>query len=560
MNRNMSRVLVIGIDGVTFDTLDPWMDEGLMPYLASIRSEGVHAHCRSVFPPITAPAWVSFMTGKNPGKTGIFEFLYTKGGLEDQMPVNSSVRDGVPIWEILTREGKKVVVLGIPVTYPPDPVDGCLISGFLTPKGVRNFTHPPELLAELEESFGPYPIYHKEVYQKGKVGRVLDEAFQVLRYRTDVALKLLGEREWDFAITYFEGTDRLQHELWHIFDETHPHTDPKEVAEHKERLLDFYRVVDDSTRRIAEATAGDDTIEMVMSDHGFGPIHHYLNFNVWLMEKGYLKLKDDVLTRMKRVLFRLGITPAFGYRTAMRLGLAGLRLSKGVSGRSALFDLVNRLFLSLDNIDWEKTRAYSKGNYGQIYVNRKGREPHGSVDPSEYDAVVRSLIDDLKAIEDPDGRGPLLEDVFTRDERFTGPYVERMPDVLFIPRDMKYKALGIVDFTTRRFIEPTFGNSGDHRMNGVFLARGGPFRRGTGRLDEISICDLTPTILHLLGLAVPEDMDGRVLEGALDPEWLGRNPVRTREPYDRDAREELELGEAERREIIDRLKGMGYVG
>ena len=120
----MSRVFVTGIDGVTFDTLDPWMDQGVMPYLASLREEGAHASLRSVFPPVTAPAWVSFMTGMNPGKTGIFEFLYTKGTSFEQAPVNATVRDGIPLWEILSREGKKVLVIGIPVTYPPDKVSG----------------------------------------------------------------------------------------------------------------------------------------------------------------------------------------------------------------------------------------------------------------------------------------------------------------------------------------------------------------------------------------------------------------------------------------------------
>ncbi|MFH1679310.1 MAG: alkaline phosphatase family protein [Candidatus Eisenbacteria bacterium] len=556
----MSRVLVIGIDGVTFDTLDPWMDEGILPYLASLRAEGIHAPLRSVFPPITAPAWASFMTGMNPGKTGIFEFLYSKGGLDDPVPVNSTLRDGVPVWEILSRNGKKVIVLGVPLTYPPDPVEGCLVGDFLMPRGVRDFTHPPELLEEIESAFGPYPVYHKEVYQKGKVGRLIDEAFEILRYRRELALRLLREKEWDFAIAYFEGTDRLQHEVWHVFDETHPRSNRGEVARYRDRVLDFYREVDETARRLAEAGRERGAVEIVMSDHGFGPIHYYLNFNVWLLENGFLALKRDVLTRAKTLLFRAGITPALGYRAAMRLGLAGLRLSRGVGGRSGLFRLINRVFLSLENIDWERTRAYSKGNYGQIYVNLRGREPHGSVAPEDHEGTVRNLVGKLREIPDPEGGGPLLAEVFRREERFTGPHVERMPDVLFIPRDMKYKALGIVDFTTRNFVERTFGNSGDHRMNGIFLARGGPLRGRRERLPEISICDVAPTVLHLFGEAVPENMDGRVIEAAFPEEWMKAHPVRYREPYETRPRGERALTEEERREIVERLKGMGYVG
>ncbi|RPJ41279.1 MAG: hypothetical protein EHM19_12280 [Candidatus Latescibacterota bacterium] len=556
----MKRLLVVGIDGVTFDTLDPWMDRGIMPYLASIRAEGVRAPLRSVFPPITAPAWVSFMTGKNPGKTGIFEFLYSKGGQDEPVPVDASFRDGVPIWNMLSREGKKVIVLGIPVTYPVDRVNGYLVAGFLTPQGVRDYTHPPELLDEIEAALGPYPIYHKEVYQKGKVGRVIEEAFEILRYRREVALRLLREKEWDFAIVYFEGTDRIQHEVWHIFDETHPRANRKEIAAHRERILDFFREVDDTARQLAEA-AGEGTIELVMSDHGFGPIHYYMNLNVWLLERGFLALKRSAVTRLKSLLFHAGITPAAGYRAAMRLGLAGLRLSRGVGGRSGLFRLINRVFLSLEDIDWERTRAYSKGNYGQIYVNLRGREPHGAVAPTDYEATVKELMTALRAIPDPEDESrPLLERVFRREDVYSGPYLERTPDVLFLPRDMKYKALGIVDFTTRRFIEPVFGNTGDHRMDGIFLARGGPFLSGGKRLESASICDVAPTILHLLGQEVPNDMDGSVLAEALSEAWLRANPVRFRPPYEREAGEGRGLTEEERREIVDRLKGMGYVG
>lgn len=555
----MKRVLIIGLDGITFDTFDPWMEEGVLPYMANFRDAGVHASLDSIFPPITAPAWASFMTGMNPGKTGIFEFLYSRSSSFDFSPVNATVRDGVPLWDILTREGKEVVVIGVPVTYPPDKVNGTLISGFLTPQGARDFTHPRELLDEIEKEFGPYPIYHKEVYQKGKVDRVIDEANHILRYRRDMTLKLLKDQDWDFAITYFEGTDRMQHEVWHIHDESHPHSTPKEVKRYKDKVLGFYREVDETVRLLTEAVDDGETTVIIMSDHGFGPIHYYLNLNVWLMEQGFLRLKRDAFTRLKQLIFKMGITPAFGYRTAMKLGLAGLRLSKGVGGRNVLFDMINKIFLSLENIDWEETKAYSKGNYGQIYINLKGREPFGSVDPAYYENVVEEIKAGLREIPDPLG-GKLMKEVFHREERYTGPYVERMPDIFFKPANMVYKALGVVDFTTSHFIEPTFGNSGDHRMNGVFLAKGAAMDVHDKRMPEISIMDVTPTVLHALGLPVPTDMDGKVIEGAFRPDWLKENPVRTREPYERADKSQLELSAEDNRELIDRLKGMGYVG
>lgn len=556
--KSPKRVLVIGLDGATFDLIGPWCAQGVLPNLRSLLERGASGPLRSIFPPVTAPAWVSFQTGKNPGKHGIFEFLQHDGSSFELVPVNATMREGLTIWDILSRAGKKVAILGVPVTYPPTPVNGIQICGFLAPRGSRNFTHPISLLAEIEARFGPFPLYHAEVYAPGRVDALLDEAFHHLRYKRKLDLALLSEREWDFAVAYFEGTDRLQHELWHLMDPKHPMHDPEEARAHLPRLVDFYREVDATVGDLA-ALAGSDTSVIVMSDHGFGPIDRYLNFNVWLLERGLLALRRDPLTLVKRALFEAGMTPSFAYKLSMRLGLAKQRLKKGVTARASSFALVNKVFLSLANIDWKRTRAFSRGNYGQIYVNLKGREPFGSVNPGrEYEETVKEIIASLRETRDPQTGETILGEIYRKEEIYSGRHVGRMPDVVFIPRDMRYKALGIVDFTTRRFIEPTFGNSGDHRMDGIFIADGPPFARGR-RAEGLALIDLTPTILHLLGLAVPSDMDGHVLTEVLDPAWAAAHPIAIGEAAVDGQGKKLDLSEAEREEIRNRLRGMGYV-
>ncbi len=552
------RVLVIGLDGATFDLLLPWCGEGVLPHLKSLVTRGVAGPLRSVFPPVTAPAWVSFQTGKNPGKHGVFEFLQHDETSFELVPVNATMRDGLPIWDLLSRAGKTVAILGVPVTYPPTPVNGIQICGFLAPRGSRDFTHPVSLLSEIESRFGPFPLYHSEVYSRGRVDALLDEAFHHLRYKRRLDLALLAEREWDFAVAYFEGGDRLQHELWHLMEPRHAMHDPDEARAHLPRLLDFYREVDATVGDLA-ALAGPDAAVVVMSDHGFGPIDRYLNFNVWLLGEGFLALRRDPLTMVKRALFNAGVTPSLAYKMSMRLGFAKQRLKKGVTARASSFALVNKVFLSLANIDWKRTRAFSRGNYGQIYVNLKGREPFGSVNPGrEYEDAVKEIIARLRAARDPQTGEPIIGEVHRKEEIYSGRHVGRMPDVVFIPRDMRYKAIGIVDFTTRRFIEPTFGNSGDHRMDGIFIADGPPFA-GRRRAEGLALIDLTPTILHLLGLPVPSDMDGRVLTEILDPAWVAAHPIVTGPPAVASGGKRLDLSEAEREEIRNRLRGMGYV-
>lgn len=553
------RVLVLALDGTTLDLIGPGLDDGSLPHLAALRAEGASGRLRSIVPPVTAPAWCSFMTGKNPGKHGVFEFFLREPGRFEEVPVSARARAGRTLWEILGDAGRQVLVVNVPVTYPPTPVNGCLVGDFLTPMGARDFTFPPGLLDEIEAATGPYQLYHVEVYRKGRAHVVLDELDRVLEANRRANLWLLRNKPWDFAMLHVWGTDRYGHELWHVLDERHPSHDAAEAILLRDRCIAYWRRVDSV---VGEWLAvAPDAAHLVISDHGFGPIHEFLVFNVWLLRKGWLKLKPNAFTFLKRTLFEMGLSPATGYRFAMRTGLARTRLAAGVGTRKRWIERINRLFLSLHDVDWSRTRAYAKGNYGQMFLNLAGREPKGIVREEDAAAVLAELEADLRGLRDPRTNEPLIGDVWRKEQLYAGPFLDRAPDLTFLPRDMRHKALGTVDFTSHRFREPVYGNSGDHRMDGVFFMRGPGVRRGA-TLDGANLVDVAPTILHYLGVGVPADFDGRVLEAAFTDEERARPIVVT--PVAADGSATSAGGEGlspeAAREIRDRLKGIGYLG
>jgi predicted AlkP superfamily phosphohydrolase/phosphomutase len=555
------KVLFIGLDGSTFDLLDPLMQKGLMPRLQAFIGEGVRGWLETTIPPITPTAWVSWMTGKNPGKHGVFEFLLRRKGssaLPDQ-PVSARARDGLPFWDVLGQMGKRAIVTNMPCTYPPTMVNGVMVADFLTPRGRRDFTYPESLLDEIESRFGPYQLYITEVYARGKVDNILNQLFDELEYKTKVNRYLMDNYDWDVFATHYWGTDRFQHELWHLLDESHPFFDRKEHNAYINRIHEYWGAVDRTLGELFDAI-GPDTTVYLGSDHGFGPIKKFLCFNVWLIEEGLLVLKRDAMTRFKRALFKLGLTPDLAYRSAMKMGLAHLRLSVGVSNRSGLMKLANALMLSLEDVDWSRTTAFSKGNYGQIFINLKGREANGVVEPgAAYERALREVSDKLRALIDPETRQPLIGPIWRREDLYTGPHIEESPDLQFLPADMSNKPLGTLDLTSNKFITPVYGNSGDHRMHGIFLGRGPELRRGA-HVEGARIIDYAPTILHSFGVEVPADMDGRVLEEIFSDEYMAHNPVRLTDAAFEETEKAGAMTDEESDEIRERLRGWGYLG
>jgi predicted AlkP superfamily phosphohydrolase/phosphomutase len=513
------KVFVLGLDGATWDVLAPLARQGALPNLARLMERGVSGTLRSVFPPLSPVAWTAVMTGKNSGKHGVFEFLEYQHK-PDQGRVNSSrAIHSELVWEIAGRHGKATVAGGVPMSYPPRPAPGFYLGDFLAPPDAPDFASDPALFAELEKAVGPYRPWSTAVHDGGNEVGVLDDLNGFLDHHIRAIKFLMGRCAWDLFLFDLMAVDRIQHELWHVWDDTHRARQGHEAALDalKPGCRAFWEALDRGVAEIEAALPADAAL-ILMSDHGFGPIEWYVNFNVWLLERGDIALQDSFYVRQKHWCYRRGVTPEWLYGVMAKLGLASQRVARFRGKQTGPLErFAESAFLSRRHIDWSRTKAYAQGNFGQIFLNIEGRQPHGCVAASD----VRPLLDDLKAallaIPHPETGGPLVERVYERDELYHGPYASLAPDLTVVLGDWRYRTIGLHDFTTHRLISPAFGPTGDHRLEGIFIGSGPAFRPGAALGGDADLMDIAPTVLHLLGVPVPADMDGRVLGEILDP-------------------------------------------
>ncbi|MBX6315872.1 MAG: alkaline phosphatase family protein, partial [Isosphaeraceae bacterium] len=511
------KVFVLGLDGATWDILKPLVEAGELPSLSSLMDRGASGVLNSVFPPLSPVAWTGVMTGKNSGKHGIFEFLeYEHNPLGGRVNSSRAIQAEL-IWEIAGRFGKRTVAGAVPLSYPPRPAPGFFLGDFLSPAGAKDFASDPALLAELEQHLGePYRPWSTAIHDGGQEAAVLADLTAFLEQHLKAIHFLMDRCEWDLFLFDLMATDRIQHELWHAWEPSHRAARGRDLSAIRRGFIDFWKRLDAGLGAIAAALPPE-TALILMSDHGFGPIEWYVNFNVWLLDQGFIALKDSFYVRQKHWFWRRGATPEWLYGIMTRLGLAENRVGRFRGKQMGRLDrLADSIFLSRRHIDWSRTRAYAQGNFGQIFINQKGRQPIGCVAPED----VRPLLDDLKArlwaIRHPETGGPLIEQIYEREELYSGPYAHLAPDLTVVPGDWRYRTIGLYDFTTNQVISPAFGPTGDHRLEGIFVAAGPPFRAGA-RPDGATLLDIAPTILHLLGVPLPDDLDGRILGEVLDP-------------------------------------------
>lgn len=549
------KVAVFGLDGITFDLLQPWLDEGRLPNLARLLAEGASGELRSTIPPVSASAWPSFATGTNPGQHSLIDFTYPAPD-SYEIRVSNGLTVAVPaVWQIASAAGKQVGVVSLPMTYPPRPLNGFMLCSFLTPSQDSDYTYPEALKQELVDACGPFPLRMSEK------GRGVDPAVfvrackQLELDRARSVLYLLREKPWDLFIYVLETTDNLQHEIWHLVDKTHPLHDPAMSARVLPDILDYYETVD---RLLGEmlALVPEEALVVVLSDHGFGPFHKFFHINNWLAANGWLAFKRSPVSLLKRAAFKLGVTPINALKWLTAFGLSDVRknVKRGRGG-----GMLRRFFLSFNDVDWSRTKAFSVGNFGQVYLNVKGQRPQGAVDPADYEAVRDAIIAAAKDLRDPADGSQVVPAVYRREEVFHGISAPRLPDLVLHTDRAKYVSFGHADFGSNRIIEPSTGQTGHHHMNGVIGLKGPGVRPGA-KLTGASLLDPTPTILHYLGLPVPAYMDGRVLSEAFTDTFNAKNPITYSQtgPGEGVGSDSV-YSEEEEEIVLQKLRDLGYV-
>lgn len=508
MNK-INKVVVIGLDGATWDLIKPWAKEGKLPTFKKLMEQGAWGKLESTMPPVTAPAWASFITGRNPGKTGVYDFLY----LKEKFPPKVGVCCGAMVKEnnlltILSDQEFKVVSINIPMTYPPYEVNGSLITGIETPDGGK-FAYPDGLYEELlGKGYFPEP---KLSYRPGAEEGYLSGLYSMIESRNKILFDFLEDDDFDLLLFLFRETDLISHTFWKYMDDNHPLYPGNNFF--GESMLEIYEEADKLLKEVL-VRKDKNTLLIVMSDHGFGPEYYRVNLNNWLLRKGYISLKSDLRTTTKKLVNEF-ISPSRAWDMANKLGLKWLGEKKKMQIRTGQRGLFSKCFLSFDDVDWKQTEAYSIGCIGRhlpIFV--KDRK---SVILEEIKKDILSINEHL----DREVVGRIIDarDVYTKNS------VNVLPD-LFVEFREPYAGYVLpppyISEANSVVCKSPVTQSGAHKTIGILMAIGPEVR--SGEISKSSITDIAPTLLALFGSDSPKEMDGRILHEIFEKE--GRNQSR----------------------------------
>ncbi|MGD8794807.1 MAG: alkaline phosphatase family protein [Anaerolineae bacterium] len=547
------KAVVLGLDGATFDLLLPRVERGHMPHLAALLARGAWGNLRSTTPPFSAQAWVSLATGHNQARHGVVDFWQRGADLSPGQRrefVDARQVHTETLWQTAGRAGLRVGVVNVPVTFPPSPVNGYLVSGFLTPQGRDDWAYPPGLRDEVLDLV---PGYEPDPFDPlGSSYRQLEELVDWMEKHERVARHLAGSRPADLFFSVVQALDHLQHLFW---DEVAGDSDREAYVALAERC---YRLADEAIGHRA-ALAGDEATLFLVSDHGFGPARKWFHVNRFLQELGLLVLGAGGEGAAGTTATRLGLTPEKMRGLVRRLDVLGLRRWVG---RLARVSLGRRLDERLTPpVDWGRTRAISGSPATEgIFINR---DLVAAGD--EYEALRRRLAAELLALRDPESGEAVVEAVHRREEIYDGPFLDQLPDLVFDLGRRPYLAGD--SLTADRVLAPLPRDylQGRHQPLGIFCAAG-PNIRPAGRLEGPRIVDVMPTVLYALDLPIPEDVDGRPLLEIFDDDYRTAHPVRHAPPVrpgeggddpadgDGPSYDDDDLDEMQRR-----LQGLGYV-
>jgi predicted AlkP superfamily phosphohydrolase/phosphomutase len=455
------RVAVIGLDCAEPRLVfDQWREQ--LPNLSRLMAGGTWGPLWSVDPPITVPAWSCMMTGRDPGELGIYGFRNRSAYDYGSMTVadSSAVRRD-RVWDHFAQAGKHVIVVGVPQTSPPVPVNGELVSCFLTADPRKDpYTYPKDLSVEIEALVGSYRVDVRN-FRSDDRDRILAEVYEMTEQHFSVCRHLLDSRPWDFFMMVEIGLDRMHHAFWRFLDPDHPRYEPDH--RYGDAIRSYYMYLDEEIGELLERFDNDTTV-LVVSDHGARPMLGAICVNEWLVQEGYLVLKQQPQT----------ITP-----------------------------------FSQVEVDWSRTRAWGEGGYYcRLSLNIAGREPQGIVAPEECEPLLRELAAGLEQLPGPDGEAigtrTFLPHELWREQRAIP------PDLIVYFGDLGWRSNGSLGHGRHWTFENDTGpDDANHDRDGLCLISG-PGVPAEHR-EDMTIYDIAPTILAHAGLPPDDGMRGRVL-------------------------------------------------
>jgi predicted AlkP superfamily phosphohydrolase/phosphomutase len=471
MNQGSSaKVVLIGLDCAEPSLVFERFADRL-PNLSRLRSRGFWGKLRSCDPPITVPAWMSMMSSKDPGTLGYYGFRNRADHSYEKMITATALAVREPLlWDYLGAAGRQVILIGVPQTYPPRPVNGLLVTDFLTPSIASNYTYPTALKDEIAglPEVHPYEFDVSDFRTPDK-GKIRDALTRMTDKRFALARHLLATRPWDFFMMVEMGTDRVHHAFWQYMDPKHHRYEPGNTYESV--IAEYYEHVDRRLGELLQVAPKGATV-IVVSDHGAQCMEGGIAINEWLIQKRYLVPETPVTAPCR---------------------------------------------LEAMKIDWSRTIAWGAGGYyGRLFLNVKGREPQGVVAPADYEATRDRLVAELEALGDHKGR-PIGTRVLKPEQLYRTVRGAAPPDLFVYFGDLRWRSVGTVGTgEIHTFENDTGPDDANHAPDGLLIASG-PRIEHHGPVSGMQLMDVTPTILRLFGLDVPADLQGHVLDGIASP-------------------------------------------
>ena len=500
-------VVLFGLDSGNFDIIFKFLDS--LPNFRLIVERGIINDLISTIPPLTPPAWSAIITGKNPGKTDVYDWIHYDRRQRKVEISSFNLIKGLKIWDILAFKKLKSCIVNLPLTYPAKPINGVMVSGIPGHVGSSSkITYPRDLIHKLNELVDGYEIIpyvdlrvenlEKEFFYEFK--RILKKRFEVFKFLYDYDC-------WHFFMPVIFVLDSVHHYYWHHLDPTHPNYDPKLSQKYVGYVKYLYRMIDSFLGWLIKRSKEDHFDIIMVSDHGMGPLRGNFLINKYLFKKGYLKLcltenmdkKTNFTDLVKSTYTRITMKVKQARKIVELLtNLLPMSFFEKFTVRGAD---KSKAWLVLSNLDTNaKDNVFALGEFGQIYIDSL----------NSYQTLLNSIISDIK---NDFARMKINVDVFIGKQIYNGKYISNAPDIIImIEENLILPDISLIDLETH-YLFSSNKLKAAHRLNGIFMAYGENINNLLIRehIRPFSVYDITPTILSLFNIPLTKEFDGKPL-------------------------------------------------